>query len=157
MSEDLSNQMTAEAYAALEAELAELEGEGRRQMAERIRTARSWGDLKENSEYHDAKDAQAHLETKILRLQERRRNAVVVESAAGADVVGLGSAVTVRDAESGRENTHTLVSANEADPSNGKLSVESPLAQALAGAKVGDEVAFEAPRGTRRLVVVSIA
>ena len=140
MSEDLSNQMTADAYAALEAELAELEGEGRREMAERIKTARSWGDLKENSEYHDAKDAQAHLETKILRLQERRRNAVVVESAAGAGVVGLGSVVTVRDAESGRENAHTLVSANEADPANGSISYVSPLARALLGKRIGDVV-----------------
>jgi transcription elongation factor GreA len=154
--DDLSNQMTREAYAALEAELAELETEGRRAMAERIKTARAWGDLKENAEYHDAKDAQAHLETRILRLQERRRNAVVVEAATGSDRVGLGSAVTVRDAESGREQTHTLVSANEADPASGRLSVEAPLAQALAGAAVGDEVTFQAPRGTRRLVVVSI-
>jgi transcription elongation factor GreA len=157
MSEDLSNQMTRDAYEALEAELAELEGDGRRAMAERIKTARAWGDLKENAEYHDAKDAQAHLETKILRLQDRRRNAVVVESAAGADRVALGSSVKVRDAESGRESTHQLVSANESDPANGKLSVESPLAQALAGSVVGDEVAFEAPRGTRRLVIVAIS
>jgi transcription elongation factor GreA len=157
MSEDLRNQMTREAFEALEAELAELEGEGRREMAERIKTARAWGDLKENAEYHDAKNSQAHLETKILRLQDRRRNAVVVDSAEGSDTVGLGSAVTVRDAETGRENTHTLVSANEADPAGGKLSVESPLAVALAGAKVGDEVAFEAPRGTRRLVITAIA
>jgi transcription elongation factor GreA len=155
MSDDLGNQMTRDAYEALEAELEQLEGEGRRAMAERIKTARAWGDLKENAEYHDAKDAQAHLETKILRLQERRRNAVIVEAASG-DTVALGSSVTVKDAETGRENTHTLVSANESDPANGKLSVESPLARALAGAKVGDEVAFEAPRGTRRLVVTGI-
>src|SRR5215210_47752 len=154
---DRSYDTTPEALAALEAELDELEGEGRRAMAERIRTARAWGDLKENAEYHDAKDAQAHLETRILRLQERRRNAVVVETAAGADRVALGSTVTVRDAESGRESVHTLVSANESDPPSGRLSVESPLARALAGAAVGDEVAFEAPRGTRRLVVVRIA
>jgi transcription elongation factor GreA len=154
--DDLANQMTPEAYAALEAELQELETEGRREMAERIKTARAWGDLKENAEYHDAKDAQAHLETRILRLQDRRRNAVVVE-AAGGDVVGLGSAVTVRDAGGGAERTYTLVSATEADPGTGALSVESPLAQALAGSRVGDEVAFEAPRGTRRLVVLAVA
>src|SRR5690348_15682119 len=107
--------MTREAYEALEAELAQLETEGRAQMADRIRTARAWGDLKENAEYHDAKDAQAHLETRILRLQDRRRNAVIVEAQAGADRVALGSTVTVRDAESGREASHTLVSAHEAD------------------------------------------
>jgi transcription elongation factor GreA len=156
MSDDLGNQMTRDAYEALEAELEELEGEGRRAMAERIKTARAWGDLKENAEYHDAKDAQAHLETRILRLQERRRNAVVVQTAAGSDVAGLGSAVTVRDVEGGRERTYRLVSANEADPGTGALSVESPLARALAGARAGPEVAFEAPRGTRRMVVVSV-
>src|SRR3954466_16370009 len=144
--------MTREAYEALEAELHRLETDERGAMAERIRTARGWGDLKENAEYHDAKDAQAHLETKILRLQEQRRNAVVVEAKANAGRVSLGSAVTVRDADTGREATHTLVSAHEADPAAGKLSVESPLAKALAGARVGDEGAFEAPRGTRRLV-----
>src|SRR4051812_16817033 len=151
MSDDLRHQMTREAYDALEAELHELETTARNEMAERIKTARGWGDLKENAEYHDAKDAQAHLETRILRLQDRRRNAVVVEArAAGPEVVSLGSAVTVRDAESGREQTHTLVSATESDPAAGKLSVESPLARALAGARVGDEVTFQAPRGTRR-------
>src|SRR3954464_6864711 len=94
VSDDLRNQMTREAYEALEAELATLEGEGRQAMAERIKTARAWGDLKENAEDHDGKDAQAHLETKINLLQQRRRNAMIVESAAaGADHVGLGSSV----------------------------------------------------------------
>jgi len=148
--------MTRQAYETLEAELHALETDGRAAMAERIKTARAWGDLKENAEYHDAKDAQAHLETRILRLQERRRSAVIVEAQAGAEQVALGSSVTVRDAESGREQTHTLVSAHESDPKAGRLSVESPLAQALAGARVGDEVAFEAPRGARRLQVVRI-
>src|SRR3954452_6857340 len=148
--------MTAESHRALQEEVQRLETEGRREIAERIKTARGWGDLKENAEYHDAKDAQAHLETKIRRLQEQRRSAVVVEAKANAGQVSLGSSVTVRDAGTGREATHTLVSAHEADPAAGKLSVESPLAKALAGARVGDEVAFEAPRGTRRLVVERI-
>src|SRR4051812_10466106 len=158
MSEDLRNQMTPEAFAALEAELAELEGEGRREMAERIRTARGWGDLKENAEYHDAKDAQAHLETKIQRLQDRRRNAIVVQP--GADAAGgaaLGSTVVVRDEESDRETTYILSPATDADPTQGKLSIESPLARSLLGAQVGDVVAFEAPRGTRRMRVLSVS
>src|SRR3954471_14767394 len=113
MSDDLSNQMTADAYAALEAELAELEGDGRRAMAERIKTARAWGDLKENSEYHDAKDAQAHLETKIQRLQDRRRHAVVVQGGSSDGTARMGSKVVARDEESGRESTYELVSATE--------------------------------------------
>ncbi len=153
VSSDRSYEITPEALAALEAELAELEGEGRREMAERIKTARAWGDLKENSEYHDAKNSQAHLETKILRLQDRRRNAVVVEATHG-DTVGLGSKVTVDDG--GRERQYEITSPTEADVAAGKLSLESPLAQSLLGAKVGDERAFEAPRGTRTLKVLSV-
>jgi transcription elongation factor GreA len=154
--DEIANQMTAEGLAALEAELHELETTARQEMAERLRTAREWGDLKENSEYHDAKDAQAHLETRIQRLRERRRLAVVVESTAPGGAVGLGSAVTVRDEDSGREATHTIVSATEADPANGKLGIDSPLGRALAGAKVGDTVVFVAPRGERRLHVLGV-
>jgi len=157
VSEDLSRQMTREAYEVLEAELRTLENEARTEMAERIKTARGWGDLKENSEYHDAKDAQAHLETKILRLQDRRRNAVVVEVKATDERVVLGSAVTVRDADSGKETTHTLVSAHESDPATGLLSVDSPLARALAGARTGDEITFQVPKRKRRLQIVRIA
>ena len=156
VNEDVGNQITPEGLAALEAEINELETEGRRAMAERLRTARAWGDLKENSEYHDAKDAQAHLETKILRLQELRRNAVVVEPGATGGAAGLGVAVTVRDLDSGREATHVLVSAAESDPGGGRLSIDSPLGRALAGARAGDEVAFDAPRGRRRLAVVAL-
>src|ERR1700691_5585253 len=92
--------MTAADHEALTAELAELEGEGRRSMAARIKTAREWGDLKENSEYHDAKNDQAHLETKIKILRERLARAKVVEAAVGQpDIVGFGSTVSVRDEE----------------------------------------------------------
>src|SRR5215210_796778 len=157
VNEDVGNQITPGGLAALEAELHELETEGRRQMADRLRTARAWGDLKENSEYHDAKDAQAHLETKIRRLQEMRRNAVVVEPGSTRGAAALGVAVTVRDLDSGREATHTLVSASESDPANGRLSIDSPLGRALAGARPGDEVGFDAPRGRRRLEIVALS
>jgi transcription elongation factor GreA len=154
--EHVGNQITQEGLAALEAELHHLENDARREMAERLRTARAWGDLKENSEYHDAKNAQAHLETKILRLRELRRNAVVVEPGAADGRVGLGTAVTVRDLESGRQTVHTLVSASESDPAGGRLSIDSPLGRALAGARVGDQIAFDAPRGRRRLEIVEL-
>jgi transcription elongation factor GreA len=156
VNDHVGNQITPDGLAALEAELHALETEGRRAMAERLRTARAWGDLKENSEYHDAKDAQAHLETKILRLRELRRNAVVVQPGATGGAAGLGVAVTVRDLDSGREATHTLVSAAESDPGSGRLSIDSPLGRALAGARPGDEIAFDAPRGRRRLEVVAL-
>jgi transcription elongation factor GreA len=154
--EDVANQITAQGLAALEAELRALETDARAEMAERLRTARAWGDLKENSEYHDAKNAQAHMETKIQRLRERRRLAVLVEPGAGGGAVALGTAVTVRDLDSGREATHTIVSANESDPASGRIGIDSPLGRALTGARPGDEVVFEAPRGERRLLVVSL-
>jgi transcription elongation factor GreA len=157
MAGDAGNQISREGLAALEAELAELETEGRRAIAERIKTARDFGDLKENAEYHDAKDAQAHLETKILRLRALRDNSVVVETGGSSDEVALGVAVTVRDLDSGREAAHTIVSAAESDPAGGKLSIDSPLGRALTGARVGDQVTFDAPRGQRRLEIVGIA
>jgi transcription elongation factor GreA len=148
--------ISPEGFAALEAELRELETDGRRAIADRIRTAREWGDLSENAEYHDAKEAQAHLETKILRLRELRDNAVVVEPGGAEGEVALGAVVTVRDLDGGREVEHTIVSAAESDPASGKLSIDSPLGRALTGAREGDEVTFDAPRGRRRLQVVAI-
>jgi transcription elongation factor GreA len=156
MDDDVANQITPEGLASLEAELERLETDERHAMAERLRTARAWGDLKENSEYHDAKNAQAHLETRIQRLRELRRNAVVVEPGARAGRVGLGVSVTVRDLESGRETTHTIVSTAESDPAQGRLGIDSPLGRALAGSAAGDEVVFVAPRGERRLEIVAV-
>jgi transcription elongation factor GreA len=149
--------MSADALDALHAEIAQLEGEGRREIAERIRIAREWGDLKENAEYHDAKKSQAMLETRILQLRETALNAEVREmQAAGSDVAGLGSRVTVVDEERGRESVYTLVPATEADAATGKLSFESPVGRALDGARVGDVVTVPTPKGERRLTVRAI-
>ena len=154
---DAANMITADGLAALEAELATLEGDGRREIAERIKTAREWGDLKENSEYHDAKNDQAHLETKIARLRERINAAVVVEAApAGAGgEVAFGSSVRVRDRD-GNEQTWRLVSSHDAAPAQGRLSVESPVAAALLGRRVGDTASVALPKGTRELTILSI-
>jgi len=149
------NLTTAEGLAALHAELAGLEGDGRREIAERIRTAREWGDLKENSEYHDAKNEQAHLETRIARLRERIAGAVVVEESSGA-VVGFGSTVVVRD-QSGLEQTWQIVSSRDAAPKDGRVSAESPLAEALLGRSAGEQAAVALPRGTRTLTIVSVS
>jgi transcription elongation factor GreA len=148
--------MTPEGYEALKAELAELEGPARRAIAERIKTAREWGDLKENAEYHAAKNDQAFLETKILRLTERLRNAEVVEGGAEG-VARVGSTVELRDEESGKTRTYRLVGATEADVAQGLLSVESPLAQAVVGRSEGDEVTSETPRGEKRYTLVSVS
>jgi transcription elongation factor GreA len=125
-------------------------------MARRIQAARELGDLKENAEYHIAKEDQAHLETKIKRLVERLRNAVVVDAPVDSDVVAFGSTVTVADEETGREATWTLVGATEADLAAGKLSAESPVARALMGRRPGDEIEVHTPRGVRRQRVVSL-
>jgi transcription elongation factor GreA len=148
--------MTAEAHNALQAELEHLETVARKEMAERIKTAREWGDLKENSEYHDAKNDQAHLETKILRIREQLLNAEVREVETQTDVVGFGSRVEVEDAGSGKTTAYTLVSAPEAAPAEGKLSFDSPMAKALTGARVGETVKFETPRGVRELKILAI-
>jgi transcription elongation factor GreA len=147
--------MTAEAHAALQAELERLEGDARREIAERIKTAREWGDLKENSEYHDAKNDQAHLETKILRIREQLLAAEVTEVETQTDVVGFGSTVEVEEA-GGRRTTYSLVSPPDAAPSEGKLSIDSPVAKVLVGARVGDERALRTPRGERTLKIVRI-
>ncbi len=148
--------MTAEALQALQTELEHLETVARAEMAERIKTAREWGDLKENSEYHDAKNDQAHLETKILRIREQLINAEVREVETQTDVVGFGSSVEVEDTGRGKTTTYTLVSAPESDPAEGRVSVESPIGRALMGTRVGDAVKLETPRGVRELKVLSI-
>ena len=153
-----TNLTTAEGLEALEAELAELEGGGRREIAQRIKTAREWGDLKENSEYHDAKNEQAHLETKIARLREKIADAVVVEGTpdVSSGVVGFGSTVVVRDQE-GAEQTWRIVSSHDASPRDGRLSAESPMAVALLGRAQGDETSVTLPKGKRTLTVLSVS
>jgi len=149
--------MTAADLEALQGELAELEGDGRRAIAERIKTAREWGDLKENSEYHDAKNEQAHLETRIATLRARLARAQVVEQDTRAEgVVAFGATVVVRD-ETGSEQRFELVSSHSATPSSGQISIESPVAKALLGLRPGEVASVALPRGSRSLTVVSVA
>src|SRR3954452_8971761 len=147
--------MTPDALTALQAEIEELETSGRQEIAERIRIAREWGDLKENAEYHDAKNDQARLETRILVLRDKLANAEVREPTAGGDTVDLGSRVEVRDPATGRTNAYTLVSSVEADAAAGRLSYDSPVGKALHGARAGDAVQVSTPRGMRTLEITS--
>ncbi len=151
----MENAITAEGLEALRAELAELEGPRRQEIAKQIKTAREWGDLKENAEYHAAKEAQAHLETRILKLRDRIKHADVVEIA-GGDVVGFGSTVHVEDEQTGKRTTYTLVSSGEADLAQGRLSAESPVAAALSGKRAGDVGIVSTPRGERRLKLIEV-
>jgi len=140
--------ITAEGLRELKRELEGLEGEARRDLAARLKAARELGDLKENAEYHIAKEDQAHLETKIRRLRERLENAVVSEDrGAGDDVFAFGRTAEVSDA--GNIRRWTLVGSTEADLSRGRLSAESPIGKALRDHRVGDEVTVSAPRGNR--------
>ena len=141
--------ITAEGLEALKAEVARLEGEERETMAARLKTARELGDLKENAEYHIAKEDQAHLETRIRDLKERLANAVVTEgTGSSADTFSFGTTAEVTDSE-GRTHTWKLVGSTEADLAAGLISAESPIGMALRDPKVGDDVAVETPAGTR--------
>ena len=149
--------ITAAGIEDLKAELAELEGPRRREMAERIKVARELGDLKENAEYHTAKEDQSHLETRIKRLQERLHNAVVVEIDTDADAhFAFGRSAEVLDEEKGETNVWTLVGSTEANLAEGRLSAESPIGHALLDAPVGSTVKVETPRGVRAFKVVKL-
>jgi len=149
--------MTQQDFDELRAEVERLETTGRAEIAERIRTAREWGDLKENSEYHDAKNDQSRLETKLLQLRERLLHAEIHSGDSGGDVIGFGSRVSVLDQDSGRALSYTLVATVSADAAAGKLSVDSPVARALIGARVGDVVSVSTPKGARQLEVTAVA
>jgi transcription elongation factor GreA len=149
--------ITAAGIEDLKAELEQLEGPARQEMAARIKVAREEGDLKENAEYHVAKEDQAHLETRIKRLQERLHNAVVVEvDATAADRFAFGLSAEVVDEENGQPNVWTLVGSTEANLAEGRLSAESPIGKALMNAKVGATVKVDTPRGRRAFKVVKL-
>jgi len=146
--------ITAQGLEDLRTEVEQLESTGRHQMAERIKAARELGDLKENADYHIAKEDQAHLETRIQRMRERLGNAVVVEvDADTASSFAFGRTAEVLDQASGTVNTWTLVGSTEADLSEGRLSAESPVGGALLDAAVGKEVKVETPGGVKTYVV----
>ena len=149
--------ITEAGLAALQAEIEELETVGRREIAARIRTARAHGDLKENGEYHAAKEDQAHLETRIRRLRQRRRDAVVVPTDEASGLVfAFGRSAEVRDENTGDVHTWTIVGAGEADRARGRLSVQSPVGNALLDQSPGSTVEIPVPGGTRRLTIQRI-
>jgi transcription elongation factor GreA len=155
MAEAAREPITEEGISDLRAELKELEGPGRSAMADRIKAARELGDLKENAEYHIAKEDQAKLETRIKRLRERLRSAVVIEVEAGGDSFAFGRTAEVVD-DAGKVNTWTLVGSTEANLAEGRLSAESPIGSALMGTPVGESVLVETPRGERTFRVQAL-
>jgi transcription elongation factor GreA len=151
-SNERGESITADGLEDLKAEVAELEGPRRREIAERIKVARELGDLKENADYHIAKEDQAHLETKIKRLRARLRDAVVVEVDDDPDTFAFGRTAEVVD-DTGKTHTWTLVGPTEADMAAGRLSAESPVGSALRDGKVGAEIVVETPRGNRTFTI----
>ena len=148
--------LTKEGYEKLKQEIEHLSTEKRREVAERIRVAREFGDIAENSEYDDAKNEQAMLEARIAALEEKLRSAQVIEPGAlDTDVVHVGSVVHVKD-EAGKSQKYTIVGSAEANPREYRLSNESPVGKALVGRKRGDEVKVQTPRGERQLKITKI-
>jgi len=148
--------ITADGIRELEAEIEELEGPARRAMADRIKEARELGDLKENADYHLAKEAQAHLETRIKRLRQKLRDAEVVEIEEGDGSFSFGRTAEIVDEATGEVNAWTLVGSTEADLAAGKLSAESPIGRALRDQAVGETVEVETPRGRRSFRVKAL-
>ena len=146
--------LTAEGDARLRAELKELIEVKRPEVIARIRTAKELGDLKENADYHAAREEQSFLEGRIQALEARLRDAVIIEAPAAGEGANLGSRVVVES--DGLEAEYTLVGSAEADPKAGRLSVVSPVGKALVGARAGDEVAVETPRGQAMYRVLKV-
>ncbi len=140
--------LTEEGFENLEKELEHLKTVKRRQVAKRIKTAREFGDISENSEYDDAKNEQAFIEGRIKEIQNTLKKARVVKNDEVSDkTVSIGTTVRLKDLDNGEEFSYTIVGAAEADPLNEKISNESPIGKALLGHKVGDEVKVEVPSG----------
>lgn len=149
--------LSPEGLKKLEEELQHLKTVRRIEVAERIKQAREFGDISENSEYVDAKNEQAFIEGRILTLEKMIRNAHIVEEGKGAPgVVTIGSTVRVRDLETGEEAQYTIVGSTEADPFADKISNESPVGKALLGTKVGDTVEVAVPAGVVRYEVLEV-
>ena len=149
--------LTPEGYEKLKQEIEELSTVKRREVAERIRVAREFGDIAENAEYDDAKNEQMLLEHRIATLEERLRDArVITKKDVAKDVVSVGSKVKLRDVAAKETIEYHIVGSAEADPAQNKLSNESPVGKAIIGHKKGETVEVSAPRGTLKFKILEI-
>lgn len=149
--------LTPEGKRKLEEELQELKGVKRKEIADEIKTARGFGDLSENAEYDEAKNAQARMETRVRQIEEILRDCIVVdESTRSADAVSVGSEVRVFDLEYKEEDTYTVVGSTEADPDKMWVSSESPIGSALIGKHVGEIADVQTPGGSIKLEILEI-
>ena len=149
--------LTPEGYEKLSQEIEYLSNDKRREVADRIRVAREFGDIAENAEYDDAKNEQALLEHRIATLEERLRNArVITKGDVSKDVVSVGSHVRLRDLDAKRTVEYHIVGSAEANPAENKLSNESPVGKAIIGKKKGETVEVAAPRGALKFKILEI-
>lgn len=149
--------LTQEGFDKLEEELELLKTTRRKEVAERLKVAISFGDLSENAEYDEAKKEQAALEERIIKLENMVRKAVIIdESSVDLDVITIGSIVRIYDEDFDEEVEYSIVGSAEADPYNGKISNESPVGKSLLGSKIGDVVEVNVPDGIIKLKVLDI-
>ncbi|WP_068674409.1 transcription elongation factor GreA [Oceanobacillus sp. Castelsardo] len=157
MAVEKSYYMTTEGKEKLEKELEFLKTDRRQEVVERIKIARDFGDLSENSEYDAAKDEQAFVEQRITQLEKMIRNAVIIENdEANANIVSLGKSVTFVELPEGEEETYTIVGSAEADPFEGKISNDSPMAKSLIGKEIGSEVTVSTPGGDIQVKIIKV-
>src|SRR5512132_219615 len=148
--------LTPEGLEKLKAEIQHLSTQRRREVADRIKEAREFGDISENAEYDDAKNEQMMLEQKIAQLEERLRSATVIDSSdLSTDVVKVGVTVNIKDEKTGDSDKYTIVGSAEANPAEKKLSNESPVGKALLGHKRGDTVDVSLPSGKKRKLKIT--
>ena len=148
--------VTPQGLKELKSKLEELSTSRRREVAARIKEAREFGDIAENSEYDDAKNEQAMLEKQIADIEEKLRNAVVIDKKSiNTEAVGVGVTVHVKDQKTSKSTRYTIVGATEADPAEHKLSNESPIGKALLGKKRGEIVSVPVPRGPARKLKIT--
>lgn len=149
MTEDKELILSREGLKKMEEELEMLKTVKRREVADRIKTAREFGDISENSEYEDAKNEQAMIEGTIMSMEKKLRNVKILEDAAvNKDIVGVGSTVTIQNTATKDKSVYTIVGSVEADPFKNKISNESPVGQGLLGHAKGDKVEITIPAGT---------
>src|SRR5699024_2345797 len=157
MATEKSFYMTKEGKDNLEDELHYLKTERRQEVVERIKEARAFGDLSENSEYDAAKDEQAFVETRIAQVEKMIRNALIIENDnENPDIVTLGKSVTFQELPDGEEETFTIVGSAEADPFEGRISNDSPMAKSLLGQEVGAEVSVTITGGDIQVKILKV-
>ncbi|MFC4404036.1 transcription elongation factor GreA [Gracilibacillus xinjiangensis] len=157
MPEEKSYYMTDEGKEKLEQELQYLKTERRQEVVERIKIARGFGDLSENSEYDAAKDEQAFVESRIAQIENMIRNAVIIENDTdNPDIVALGKTITFQELPEGEEESYTIVGSAEADPFEGKISNDSPIAKSLLGHSVGEELTVPTPAGDMAVKILKV-